>query len=122
MSDKYNPPNAPKIAKDFNEAAKQEVNKTLPPPSDKGIHTKAELDKRTEQTRILRERMERKYPLDRKIGNNIGQTTSSKKFEEDKKAFELNEAAKAKIALALKRKKEQEMAREFNRAASPSKS
>lgn len=120
MSGKYEPPNKPNIGQDFNEAAKQQAKKELPYPSERGISTKAELDKRTEQTRILRERLERDNAPKLVPKNQIAKNTAEKQFAVNKKAYEENEATKEKIALRLKQKKEQEMHREFNRTANPS--
>lgn len=121
MSEKYDPPGAPKLKQDFTEAAKQQAKKEVPFASKQGIATKAELDKRTEQTRILREQLERKHAPKLEPKNAIAKETAEKKHNEIKKAYEENEVTKEKIALRLKQTKEQQMHREFNRAANPSK-
>jgi hypothetical protein len=119
MSNRTDPPN-PGIKQDFNEAAKQQADKTAPFPSEKGISTKSELDKRTEIQRVLREKMERENVPKLAPKNSMAKETEVNKFQENKRAYEENEAAKNKIAMRLKQKKEQQMAREFNRAAKPS--
>jgi hypothetical protein len=119
MSD-YKPPNAPNVKQDFNEAAEQQAKKEVPFPSEKGISTKAEIDKRTEISRILREKMERENVPKLQPKNEISRIAEEKKFNENKKAYEVNEATKEKIALRLKQKKDQEMHREFNKSAEPS--
>lgn len=120
MSDKYNPQNAPNIKQDFEAAAKEQVNKTIPPPSEKGISTKAELDKRTEQTRTLREMLERRNAPAPKPKNEIAKKTEEEKYQKAKIAYEENERTKQLIKQRLEQKKKQEMHREFNRAVNPS--
>jgi hypothetical protein len=117
MSDKWNPPNAPNVKQDFEAAAKEQVNKTIPPPSDKGISTKAELDKRTEQTRTLREMLERRNAPAPRPNNEIAKKTEEEKHQKTKIAYEENERTKQLIKQRLEQKKKQEMHREFNRAA-----
>lgn len=89
VTEKWNP--GPDVTKDFNDAAKQQVNQTTPPPSEGGISTKAELDKRTEQTRILRENLERRNAPAPRPNNAIAKKAAEEKYQEDKVAFEENE-------------------------------
>jgi cobalamin biosynthesis protein CbiG len=119
MAERYDPPGAPNLKQDFTEAAKQQAKKEVPFPSEKGISTKAEIDKRVEMQRILREKMERENPHPPPpppIGS-IAKNAAEKKFKENKKAYEENEATKEQIAQRLRQKKDQQMHREFNKVA-----
>lgn len=119
VSDEWTP-DGPDVRQDFNEAAKQQVEQTSPPPSEGGISTKAELDKRVEQTRILKENLARRSAPTLKPKGATAQNAAEGKYQEDKTAFEENERIKEQIRLRLEQKKKQEMHREFNRAANPS--
>jgi hypothetical protein len=120
MPDEWKP-DVPNVKQDFNEAAKQQAKKEVPFASEQGISTKAELDKRTEHTRILRENLERRNAPTLIPKSEITKKVEEEKFQKAKRAYEENETTKEQIRLRLKQKKEQEMHREFNRSAIPSK-
>jgi|GEM_PF-4482638 len=120
MQDDWNPPNAPNLKQDFNEAAEQQAKKEVPVPSEKGISTKSEVDKRTEISRVLREKLERQNAPVLRPNNEIAQGVAEEQRAKDQRAYEENETTKEQIARRLKQKKDQEMHREFNKSAEPS--
>src|SRR5436305_6069897 len=104
MSDKWNPPNAPNVKQDFNEAAKQQAQKEIPVASKNGIATKAELDKRTGLQTALKEKLARENAPVLKPKGVIAKDTAQEKFQNTRKEYEENEATRQKIKTRLEQK------------------
>ncbi len=113
--------NAPNATKDFNEAAKEQAKKEVPTASDKGIATKAELDQRIRTETILREKMARDHKSQLKPKNDIAKKASEDQFKKNQEAYAENEKIKNKIRQQIEQKKKEELTREFNLRANPTK-